>query len=268
MSPGIHPTAIIDKTAEIADGVEIGPYAYVGPHVQIASGVKIGHGATIDRLTSIGPDTQIWPQAAVGMAPQDLKYAGEDSRLEIGARCMIREFASLHRGTKGGGMLTRIGDDVLIMNGAHVGHDAKVGNRCIIAAQSALGGHVELGDHAIIGGITAVHQWVRIGAHAMIAAGILVNQDVPTYGVIKGEDEHIAGVNITGLKRRGFNRQTIQNISAAMKLLFLERDELPLATALAQAKAKFADDAAVTELLDFVEASGGQNRKRGFASAR
>ena len=262
----IHPTAIIDPTAELAADVSIGPYAYVGPQVSLARGVKIGHGASIDALTSIGEDTQIWPQAAVGMAPQDLKYAGEDSRLEIGARCMIREFSSLHRGTAGGGMLTRIGDDVLIMNGAHVGHDANIGDHCIIAAHSALGGHVALGRYAIIGGMTAVHQWVRVGAHAMVGAGAFISQDVPTYGLIKDGGEGLAGVNITGLKRRGFDREAIGAITAAMKILFLERNEHPLSTALAQARVDYGEHPAVQDLLKFVESAGEKSKRSGFVS--
>ena len=265
---GIHPTAIISASAKIAKDVSVGPYAYIGEGVQLETGVSVGHGATVEGPTLVGADTQIWPQAAVGMAPQDLKYDGEETRLEIGARCRIREFASLHRGTAGGGGLTKIGDDVLIMNGAHVGHDCQVGNKCIIAANSALGGHVIMGEQSILGGVSGIHQFVRIGAHAMLAAGIVVTQDVPTYAIVMGGEENLAGVNITGLKRRGFSRESIQNISKAMKLLFLEETATPLAERLIQAQTQFGHDASVQALLEFVEGAGSNDRQRGFVSAR
>lgn len=262
----IHPTALIDPKAEIDPKVEVGPYAYIGPEVRLAKGVRIGHAATLEGPLIIGPQTQVWPHAVVGAAPQDLKYAGETSRLEIGARCKIREFASLHRGTAGGGMVTRIGDDVLIMNGAHVGHDCQVGNHCIIAANCALGGHVVLEDHAIIGGLTGVHQWVRVGAHAMVGAGLLVSRDVPPYAVVKGHDETLVGVNITGLKRRGFERKSIQAIQAAMKTLFLARSNVPLAQAIVEVQTTLGQDPAVRALLNFIEEPGPGSKPRGFVA--
>ncbi len=268
MTTKIHPTAIIDPTAELGEGVEIGPYAFIGAKVTLGDRVKVGHAATIEGVTVVGEETRIWPHAMVGADPQDLKYNGEESCLEIGARGMIREFASLHRGTVGGGLLTRIGDDVLIMNGGHVGHDAQVGNNCIIAAQSALGGHVVMGDHAIIGGITGIHQWVHIGAHAMVAGGIFVHHDVPTYAVVNEEMERMAGVNVVGLRRRGFSRASIQKIMAAMKLMFLERDEQPLAEALEEAQTLYGDDPGVQALLTFTRSLGASDKKRGFASPR
>lgn len=268
MTSKIHPTAIIDPSAELGEGVEIGPYACIGAKVTLGDGVTVGHAATIEGVTVVGDNTRIWPHAMVGADPQDLKYAGEESRLEIGARCMIREFASLHRGTAGGGLVTRIGDEVLIMNGAHVGHDAQVGNNCIIAAQSALGGHVVMGDHAIIGGITGVHQFVHIGAHAMVAGGIFVHHDVPTYAVVNEETERMAGVNVVGLKRRGYSRASIQKIVAAMKLMFLERNSKPLVEATNEARELYGDDEAVQALLTFVQSVGASDKKRGFASPR
>ena len=265
---GIHPTAIIDSKAELAQDVSVGPYAFIGAGVTLERGVSVGHGATLEGPTHVGADTHIWPQAAVGMAPQDLKYAGEETRLEIGQRCRIREFASLHRGTAGGGGVTTIGDDVLIMNGAHVGHDCRIGNKCIIAANSALGGHVIMEDQSILGGVSGVHQFVRIGAHAMVAAGIVVTQDVPTYAVVMGGEEGLAGVNITGLKRRGFSRESIQNISKSMKILFLEDSSAPLSERLETARAKYGDDLAVQDLLTFIDGAGSNDRQRGFVSAR
>lgn len=265
---GIHPTAIIDTKAQVADGVSVGPYAFIGADVVLETGVTVGHSATVEGPTHVGADTHIWHQAAVGMAPQDLKYAGEETRLEIGQRCRIREFASLHRGTAGGGGLTKIGDDVLIMNGAHIGHDCQVGNKCIIAANSALGGHVVMEDQAIVGGVSGVHQFVRIGAHAMVGAGILLTQDVPTYGVVMGGGEHLAGVNITGLKRRGFSRQSIQAISKAMKALFLEPTDAALQDRIEHIRQELGAEPAVADLLAFLDAAGNNDRQRGFVSAR
>ena len=260
----LHPTAIIDDSAVLGAGIQVGPYAYIGPKVVVGDGVRIDHAATIEGPTILGAHTRIFPHAAVGLDPQDLKYGGEETRLEIGERCQIREFASLHRGTAGGGGLTTVGADVLIMNGAHVGHDCRVGNKCIIAANSALGGHVVLGDNAIIGGVTGVHQFVRVGAHAMIAAGILLTQDVPPYGVVKGSQETLTGVNITGLKRRGFSREAIRTIREAMDLLFLKPSDETLALRLARAREHFTDQAEVAELLNFVASAGSNHRQRGF----
>lgn len=267
-SSGIHPTAIIDASAHVAADVTIGPYAYIGPNVTLHEGVQVGHATTIERNTVIGAHTRIWPQAVVGVDPQDLKYAGEESRLEIGMRCMIREFSSLHRGTQGGGMVTKIGNDVLIMNGAHVGHDAQVGDKCIIAAHSALGGHVIMGEQAIIGGVTAIHQWVRVGDHAMVGAGVMVARDIPPYGVVKGEDEHLAGVNLVGLKRRGFSRQDARDITDAMKVLFLERADVSFATAVAQVQARYESNPAIQVILDFIAETAEKNRQRGFTNPK
>ena len=263
----IHPTAIIDPAAIVGANVHVGPYACIGAGVRLGDGVRVDHAATIEGPTTIGADTHIFPHAAVGLAPQDLKYAGEETRLDIGARCQIREFSSLHRGTQGGGGVTTIGDDVLIMNGAHVGHDCQVGDKCIIAAQSALGGHVILGDFAIIGGVSAVHQFVRVGAHAMIGAGVMVHQDVPTYGVVQGAQEALSGVNITGLKRRGFSREAIRNIRDAMDMLFVDTADTTLSARLDAVKARFAGQGEVAELLTFVEGAGTNNRQRGFVPA-
>lgn len=264
----IHPTALIDPSVELGVDVSIGPYALIGPNVTLGDRVQVGHGTTIERNTRVGADTRIWPQAVLGSDPQDLKYAAEESYLEIGARCMIREFASLHRGTTGGGMLTAIGDDVLIMNGVHVGHDVQVGNKCIIAAHSGLGGHVLIGEHAIVGGITAVHQWVRIGAHAMVGMSVPVAHDVPPYALIKGADENLVGVNLIGLKRRGFSREAQRDIVAVMKALFLQRKAATLTQALAQARQVYAGNSAVEVIFDFIDGAQEKNRQRGFASSK
>ncbi len=266
MSSSIHPSAFIDPSARLAADVEVGPCAFVGPQVHLAAGVRVGHGATLAQNTKIGEGTRIWPQAVVGVDAQDLKYAGEATYLEIGARCLIREFASLHRGTAGGGGLTKIGDDVLVMNGGHVGHDATIGNGCVIAAHAAIGGHVIIEDQAIIGGVTGVHQWVRIGAHAMVGFGTMVNQDVPPFAVVKGQEARLDGVNLVGLKRRGFSRDEVRAIVGAMKALFLKRGDAAFADAIAQTRATYADSAHVRALLAFIEDAEGLARKRGFVS--
>ncbi|MGB0786110.1 MAG: acyl-ACP--UDP-N-acetylglucosamine O-acyltransferase [Alphaproteobacteria bacterium] len=266
MSALIHKSAVIDPTAVLADDVEVAPFAFIGPNCRLASGVRVGHGATIEQNTTIGRCTRIWPQAAVGVDAQDLKYAGEETFLEIGENCMIREFASLHRGTSGGGNLTKLGNYVLVMNGAHVGHDATIGDHCIVAAHAAIGGHVIMDEYAIIGGVTGVHQWVRIGAHAMIGFGTMVNQDVLPFAVVKGTEAKLESVNIVGLKRRGFSKSEIRDIRSAMKTLFLERGNESLTDAVEKVRVKFKESEYVTAMLDFVESEVGLARKRGFAS--
>ncbi|MEM9736271.1 MAG: acyl-ACP--UDP-N-acetylglucosamine O-acyltransferase, partial [Pseudomonadota bacterium] len=170
--------------------------------------------------TQIGAHTKVWPFASVGHQPQDLKYAGEPSRLEIGADCMIREHVTLNPGTTGGGMLTSVGDGCLLMMGAHVGHDCRVGARVIMANNATLGGHVEVQDFALLGGLCAVHQFARIGAHAVVGGMTGVEKDVIPYGSVIGNRASLAGLNLVGLKRRGFDRETIHALRAAYRALF------------------------------------------------
>jgi UDP-N-acetylglucosamine acyltransferase len=216
----IHPTAVIDPAAGLDDDVIIGPYCVVGRHVRLGKGVELKSHVVVDGRTSIGAGTVVYPFASLGMPPQDLKYHGEPSTLEIGCRNQIREYVTMNPGTEGGGMITRVGDDCLFMMSTHVAHDCVVGNRVILANNATLAGHVTVGDHAIIGGLSAVHQFVRIGAHAMIGGMSGVESDVIPYGLVKGERAFLAGLNIVGLERRGFDREQIKVLRTAYRTLF------------------------------------------------
>jgi UDP-N-acetylglucosamine acyltransferase len=215
----IHPTAIVDPGAVVGAGVTIGPFAVIGPEVTLSPGVTVKSHAVITGWTDIGPDTTIFPFATVGEVPQDLKYAGERTRLSVGARCRIREGATLNTGTMGGGGVTRVGDDCLIMTGAHVGHDAQIGNRVILVNQVAIAGHCQLGDDVIVGGLSGVHQFVRIGRGAIIGAVTMVTNDVIPYGLVQAPRGELDGLNLVGLKRRGVERSEITALRAAYQML-------------------------------------------------
>ena len=214
-APRIHPSAIITPGAVIGAGVVIGPFALIGAEVTLAAGVEVKSHAVVTGWTDIGEGTVVFPFACVGEVPQDLKYQGERTRLVVGARCRIREGATLNTGTLGGGGVTRVGDDCLFMTGAHVGHDAQVGNRVIMANQAALGGHCVIGDDVIIGGLAGIHQWVRIGAGAIIGALTMVTNDVIPYALVQGPRGELDGLNLVGLKRRGVDRAEIAALREA-----------------------------------------------------
>ncbi len=216
----IHPTAIVAGGARIEQDVEIGPYSTVGPHVEIGAGCRLMSHVVVDGHTKIGPRTKIYPFASVGLPPQDMKYRGELSTLEIGADCTIREHVTMNPGTEGGGLVTRVGSNCLFMVGAHVAHDCQVGNWVIMANNATLAGHVSVGDYAVIGGLAAVHQFVRIGAHAMIGGMSGVEHDVIPYGSAMGDRARLTGLNIVGLRRRGFSRDDIQVLRKTYRLLF------------------------------------------------
>lgn len=216
----IHPTAIVEDGAILGDGVSIGPFCVVGSNVELGDRVELVSHVVVAGHTSIGRGTRIWPFASVGHQPQDLKYAGEASRLEIGADCMIREHATLNPGTAGGGMLTRVGDRCLLMMGTHVGHDCFVGSNVIMANNATLGGHVKVQDYALLGGLCAVHQFVRIGSHAVVGGMTGVEKDVIPFASAIGNRAELGGLNLIGLKRRGFDRETIHTMRSAYKELF------------------------------------------------
>lgn len=218
-APRIHPSAVVEDGARIAPGATVGPFAVIGPDVSLAAGVEIKSHAVITGLTEIGADTVVFPFATVGEVPQDLKYRGERTRLVVGARCRIREGATLNTGTVGGGGITRVGDDCLIMTGAHVGHDARVGDRVILANQVALAGHVVIGDDVIIGGMSGIHQFVRVGRGAMIGAVTMVAHDVMPFGLVQGPRGTLDGLNLVGLRRRGIARAEIAALRAAYGML-------------------------------------------------
>ncbi len=218
-SATVHPAAVVETGATIGAGCTIGPFALIGPEVTLGRDVTVKSHAVVTGWTDIGDASVIFPFATVGEVPQDLKYHGERTRLIVGARCRIREGATLNTGTEGGGGITRVGDDCLIMTGAHVGHDAQIGNRVILVNQVAIAGHCILGDDVIVGGLSGVHQWVRIGQGAIIGAVTMVTNDVLPYGLVQGPRGELDGLNLVGLKRRGVDRADITALRAAYQML-------------------------------------------------
>lgn len=249
----IHPTAIVARGAELDDGVSVGPYAVIGRHVRIGRDAWIGAHAVVDGRTTLGAGCRVFSFASVGAPPQDLKYRGEPSTLEVGDGTIVREFASINPGTAAGGMTTRVGKGCLFMVSSHVAHDCTVGNQVILANGAALGGHVVADDHAIVGGLAGVHQHVRIGESALCAAGAMVSMDVPPFCTVAGDRARLHGLNVVGLKRRGFPTSTITALKRAYRLVFHvagSRRE-----AVARARAALGGVAEVGRLLDFVAAS-------------
>jgi UDP-N-acetylglucosamine acyltransferase len=216
----IHSTAIIEKGASIGGNVHIGPYCCVGGNVELNDGVILESHVVVTGKTSIGAGTHIFPFASIGNSPQDLKYKGEDSVLEIGSDNIIREHVTMNPGTEGGGFITRVGNNGVFMVGSHVAHDCLLGDNVILVNNATLAGHVEIDDFAIVGGLSAVHQFVRIGRHAMIGGCSGVENDVIPYGSIVGNRAHLSGLNLVGLKRRGFSRDVIHDLRRAYRLLF------------------------------------------------
>ncbi|MBM9595634.1 acyl-ACP--UDP-N-acetylglucosamine O-acyltransferase [Rhodobacteraceae bacterium MCCB 386] len=218
-SARVHPSAVIEEGAVLGDGVIVGAFSMVGPDVRLAAGVELKSHVVLTGRTEIGESTVIFPFASVGEIPQDLKYRGELTRLIVGARCRIREGVTMNTGTEGGGGVTRVGDDCLFMTGAHVGHDAQVGDRVIVANQSALAGHVVVEDDVIIGGLSGIHQFVRIGRGAIIGAVTMVTNDVIPYGLVQAPRGMLDGLNLVGLKRKGVARSDITALRAAYQML-------------------------------------------------
>ena len=216
----IHPTAVIDDAVKIGADVTIGPYSVIGPKVEIGDGTWIGPHVVINGPTKIGKENRIYQFASIGEIPQDKKYHGEESKLEIGDRNLIREFVTINRGTADGGDLTRIGNDNWLMAYIHIAHDCHVGNHVIFSNGASLAGHVTVEDYAILGGFTLVHQFCSIGAHAFCGMGSAVSKDVPPYVIINGNPAHPHGLNIEGLKRRNFSKEVIKGIRDAYKLVY------------------------------------------------
>jgi len=255
----IHPTALVDSKAEIDDGVEIGPYCVIEKGVSISEGSRIGPHVIIREGTEIGKGCQIFQFASIGEAPQFLGYKGEKTSLQIGHHNIIREFATLHRGTVKGGGKTVIGNDNFFMAYSHVAHDCQIGNQVVMANGATLGGHILIEDYAIIGGLAAVHQFCRIGTHAILSGLTGVSQDVPPYMMAAGSRARLYGLNTVGLKRHQFSEQTIRALKKAYRIIF--RSGLTLEKAV---KAVKEDDISlikeVRHLLDFIQYS-----KRGIS---
>ena len=249
----VHPTAIVAPGARLHATAEVGPYAVIGPQVEIGAGTMVGPHAVIEGRTRLGERNKVFQFASVGAQPQDLKYAGEDSALEIGNENLIREFTTLHKGTTGGGGVTRIGNRNLFMAYAHVAHDCQVGNGCVLANAATLGGHVEVGDHVILGGLAAVHQFTRIGQHAFVAGGAMVVMDVPPFCTAQGDRAELAGINSIGLARHGFSEDQIGRVKEAYRILF--RSKLPLEEAVERLRTELGDQSEIQTLLTFVTTS-------------
>lgn len=249
----IHPSAIVGPKARIGKGVKIGPYCIVGDNVILHDNVELVSHAVVDGHTEVGAGSRIFPFASVGLQPQDRKYHGENSRLVIGERCTIREGATLNPGTEGGGMLTKIGDDCLIMAGAHVAHDAILGNNVIMANYVGIAGHCQVGDNVIFGGSCVVHQFTRVGAHAFIGAHSMVDGDVIPYGMAVGNRAVLTGLNLVGLKRYKFDREAIHKLRAAYRMIFAS--EGTLRERVEDAAELFKGNALVQDVVAFITAA-------------
>ncbi|MEN9378375.1 acyl-ACP--UDP-N-acetylglucosamine O-acyltransferase [Polynucleobacter sp. MWH-UH19D] len=216
----IHASAVVDSKAELASDVEIGPYSVIGPHVKIGAGTKVGSHTVIEGHTTIGKENNFAHFAAIGGPPQDMKYRGEPTQLIIGDRNTIREFTTIHTGTSQDEGITRIGNDNWIMAYVHIAHDCQVGNHTIFSSNAQIAGHVQVSDWAIMGGMSGVHQFVRIGQHAMLGGASALVQDIPPFVIAAGDKAAPHGINVEGLKRRGFSSETISALRQAYKVLY------------------------------------------------
>jgi UDP-N-acetylglucosamine acyltransferase len=250
----IHPTAIVDPSARLGDGVFVGPYSIVGPDVELGDGVRLESHVVVTGRTRIGARCRVFPFASLGHQPQDLKYKGERSGLDIGSDTVIREHVTMNTGTEGGGMLTRVGERCLIMVGAHVAHDCNVGNQVILVNQATLAGHVQIGDHAILGGLSAVHQWVRIGEHAFVGGMTGVENDVIPFGTVIGNRGYLGGLNLVGLRRANYPRDDVHALRNAYELVFEETGVF--SARVQQVEAELGQSPLVARMLAFIRAGG------------
>ena len=250
----VHPTAIVESGARIGAGTRIGPYCVIGPEVEIGPDCDLKSHVVVAGITRMGAGNEVFPFASIGHAPQDLKYAGERSTLEIGDRNRIREYVTVNPGTSGGGMVTRIGSDCLLMMHVHVGHDCLIGDRVILVNSVNLGGHVVIGDHAVIGGASNVHQFCRIGEGAMIGGMSGIVADVIPYGTTTGERAHLAGLNLVGLKRRGLDKAAVNELRAAYGALF--EGEGTLAERIRAVEERHGANPLIRTILDFLAETG------------
>ena len=252
MSVSIHPSAIVDPAARLGAEVSIGPFCIVGPDVAPGDRVQLISHVVVGGRAIIGAGSVVYPFASLGLRPQDLKFKGEPSTLEIGANNQIREQVTMNVGTEGGGMVTRIGDNGLFMVGAHVAHDCSVGSNVVLANNATLAGHVILGDYVIVGGLSAVQQFVRIGSSAIIGGMSGVEKDVIPFGLVKGERAWLSGLNMVGLERRGFGREDIRALRSAYRMLFAP--EGTLAERVEVTASRYSGQQQVTQIVDFIRA--------------
>ena len=256
----IHASAVIDSKAELASDVEVGPYSVIGPNVKIGSGTKVGSHTIIEGYTTIGKDNHLAHFAAIGGPPQDMKYRGEPTQLIIGDRNTIREFTTIHTGTSQDEGITRIGDDNWIMAYVHIAHDCQIGNHTIFSSNAQIAGHVHVNDWAIMGGMSGVHQFVRIGQHAMLGGASALVQDIPPFVIAAGDKASPHGINVEGLKRRGFSSETISALRQAYKVLYkdglsFEEAKVELQKMVLASAADAATAEKLAEFHDFIAAS-------------
>jgi UDP-N-acetylglucosamine acyltransferase len=253
MATFIHPTALVDPAAQLGTEVSVGAFCTVGASVKIGDRTKLISHVVVDGRTTIGTDNIIYPFATLGLRPQDLKFNNEPSTLTIGDKNHIREYVTMHPGTEGGGMVTRVGNNGLYMVGCHVAHDCVIGNNVVLANNATLAGHVTIGDFVIIGGLSAVHQFVRIGNFAIIGGMSGVEKDVIPFGLVKGERAHLAGLNMVGLERRGFSREDVRALRSAYRMLFAP--EGTLSERLEETATHYKDQAQVAQIVEFIRSA-------------
>lgn len=263
MSTQIHPTAIVHPDAQLGEGVVVGPYAIIEENVFIGARTRIDAHASIKKFVRMGEDNHIYSHACVGGDPQDLKFHGEESWLELGSRNRVREFSTLNRGTEAGGGLTKIGDDNLFMAYCHVAHDCRVGNSVVFSNAATLAGHVEVGDNAILGGLSAVHQFCRVGHHAFLGGMSGMNQDLPPFmlaSASKGANSAVYGPNAVGLRRMGASQELIGALRQAYRIIWLQK--IPRQEAIEQVAAEYGNISEIASLVDFLRGA-----ERGFLPA-
>jgi UDP-N-acetylglucosamine acyltransferase len=248
----VHETALVDRRAELGEGVEVGPWALIGPGVRVGDRTVVGPRVVIERDTSVGADCRLAAGAVLGTDPQDLKYKGEPSTLEVGDRTVVREYATLNRGTEASGRTT-VGSDCLLMAYSHVAHDCRLGDHVVLANSVNMAGHVTIEDWATVGGLTPIHQYVRIGAYAFVGGGSRVPQDVPPYCRVAGNPPKLYGLNTVGLERRGFSQEVRRALKEAYRVLFMGNENL--SRALERADVEVPGIPEVKHLLAFIRAS-------------
>lgn len=254
MKDGVHPTAVVEDGASLAPGVTVGPFCRIGPEVRIGEGCELISHVVVAGRTEVGPRTRIFPFASIGHQAQDLKYRGEPATLAIGADCIIREGVTMNPGTAGGGLETRVGDNCAFLAHAHVGHDCQVGNHVVFSNNVLLAGHCRVGDYAILGGGAGVIQFARVGAHAFLGGLSGLENDLIPYGMAVGNRAYLSGLNIIGLQRRGFSRDSIHALRRAYRLLFAP--EGTLLERVEDVAGEFDSHPAVNEILDFIRSGG------------
>lgn len=248
----IHKTAIVSDKAKVANNVEVGPFCIIGDNVKIDEGTILKSHVVIDGNTTIGKNNIIFPFATVGLVPQDLKFAGEQSQLIIGDNNTIREHVTIHLGTKDGGMITKIGNNCLLMVGVHIAHDCLIGNNVILANNATLAGHVHVGNNVVIGGLSAVHQFVRIGGGAMIGGMSGVENDVIPFGLVMGERAHLAGINLVGMKRQNISRDEIHALRNFYKQVFEYNGEINFINRATEISQDFSQNSTIKEVINFI----------------